>query len=136
LDAKKEWSVHFESYIRDLDKRKPVIWTGDLNVAPTELGMAFTCVTSTTRFIFVILDLTNAKKNWNKTPGYTEAETTAFKAVLDPPQASDAGKFVDIWRRLHPTEKHFTYFSYRFDCRTKGIGWRLDMCRCSSLFRQ
>jgi AP endonuclease 1 len=82
---------------------------------------------------FKIADLTHAKRNWNKTPGYTEAETTAFKSILDPPQSSDAGKFVDIWRRLHPTEKHFTYFSFRFDCRTKGIGWRLDMCRCNSL---
>lgn len=39
LDAKKEWNVHFEAYIRGLDKKKPVIWTGDLNVAPTEMGM-------------------------------------------------------------------------------------------------
>lgn len=45
LDAKKEWNVHFEKYIRDLDRVKPVIWTGDLNVAPTELGsyMVMTC---------------------------------------------------------------------------------------------
>ena len=41
LGEKKEWNVHFEKYIRDLDKKKPVIWTGDLNVAPTALGMAF-----------------------------------------------------------------------------------------------
>ena len=38
LDAKKVWNKHFEVYIRELDKKKPVIWTGDLNVAPTELG--------------------------------------------------------------------------------------------------
>jgi len=110
LDAKKEWNVHFEKYIRDLDKKKPVIWTGDLNVAPTEM------------------DLANAKKNWNKTAGYTEAETTSFKNILDPPdEVEGAHKFVDVWRRLHPTDKHYTYFSYRFNCRMKGIGWRLDM---------
>ncbi|KAJ7087841.1 Endonuclease/exonuclease/phosphatase [Mycena epipterygia] len=110
LDAKKEWNTHFEAYIRDLDKKKPVIWTGDLNVAPTEL------------------DLANPKPNWNKTAGYTEAETTAFKNILDPPEsAPDANKFVDVWRRLHPTDKQYTYFSYRFNCRLKGIGWRLDM---------
>jgi AP endonuclease-1 len=38
LEQKKEWNVHFENYIRDLDKIKPVIWTGDLNVAPTSMG--------------------------------------------------------------------------------------------------
>jgi len=39
LDEKKEWNVHFDAYIRDLDSKKPVIWTGDLNVAATEMGM-------------------------------------------------------------------------------------------------
>ncbi|KAK0240020.1 Endonuclease/exonuclease/phosphatase [Armillaria nabsnona] len=111
LDVKNEWNVHFTRYIRDLDKKKPVMWTGDLNVAPTEI------------------DLCNAKRNWNKTAGYTEAETTAYKEILSPPEDSpDAEhKFVDVWRKLHPEDKHYTYFSYRFNCRAKGIGWRLDM---------
>ncbi|ESK94607.1 exodeoxyribonuclease iii [Moniliophthora roreri MCA 2997] len=111
LDVKNEWNEHFTTYIRELDKKKPVIWTGDLNVAPTEI------------------DLSNAKKNWNKTPGYTEAETTAFKNILQPPEEpqSSPEQFVDVWRMLHPTTKHFTYFSYRFNCRMKGLGWRLDM---------
>ncbi|KAI0688243.1 Endonuclease/exonuclease/phosphatase [Cytidiella melzeri] len=110
LDEKKEWNVHFEKYLRDLDKKKPVIWTGDLNVAPTAM------------------DLTNPKPNWNKTPGYTEAETTAFARILEPPEAETTGaqKMVDVWRHLHPDLRHYTYFSYRFECRTKGIGWRLD----------
>ncbi|KAL0946681.1 hypothetical protein HGRIS_012868 [Hohenbuehelia grisea] len=117
LDAKNTWNEHFTAYIRELDAKKPVIWTGDLNVAPTER------------------DLANAKKNWNKTPGYTEAETSAFKAILDGSDAEPAesepspssGKFVDVWRHLHPDTVAYTYFSYRFNCRAKGIGWRLDM---------
>ena len=39
LDARATWNRHFEAYIRDLDGKKPVIWTGDLNVAPTAIGM-------------------------------------------------------------------------------------------------
>ena len=46
LDAKKEWNEHFEAYIRALDKKKPVIWTGDLNVAPTALGEYSRCFAS------------------------------------------------------------------------------------------
>lgn len=42
LDLKKAWNVAFEAYIRELDAKKPVIWTGDLNVAPTEIGQLFT----------------------------------------------------------------------------------------------
>ena len=43
------------------------------------------------------LDLSNAKKNWNKTPGYTQDETEAFKNIIDPPEsATDAKKFVDV----------------------------------------
>ncbi|OAX38938.1 hypothetical protein K503DRAFT_717420 [Rhizopogon vinicolor AM-OR11-026] len=110
LKEKNIWHEHFSAYIRDLDKKKPVIWMGDLNVAPTAI------------------DLANAKSNWNKTPGYTKDETEAFQNILNPPEsASGAGKFVDVWRQRHPEDKHYTYFSYRFNCRTKGIGWRLDM---------
>ena len=84
------------------------------------------------------IDLANPKTNWNKTPGYTEAETSAFAHILDPGVAppdsdeeagtEDAGKFVDVWRTMHPDLRHYTYFGYRFQCRSKGIGWRLDMC--------
>ncbi|KAI0709220.1 Endonuclease/exonuclease/phosphatase [Earliella scabrosa] len=110
LEAKKEWNQHFEAYVRDLDKKKPVVWTGDLNVAPTAV------------------DLANPKTNWNKTPGYTEAETSSFARILNASaEEPEASKFVDVWRKLHPELRHYTYFSYRFNCREKGLGWRLDM---------
>ena len=49
---------------------------------------------------------------------------------MNPPK-DDVGKFVDVWRKLHPDDHHYTYFSFRFNCRAKGIGWRLDMCKLS-----
>ncbi|PPQ64660.1 hypothetical protein CVT26_002750 [Gymnopilus dilepis] len=106
LEEKKIWNTHFFAHLRELDKKKPVIWAGDLNVAPTAL------------------DLANPKTNWNKTAGYTEAETSAFNNFLN--GSGDNAKFVDVWRKLHPEEQAYTYFSYRFNCRVKGIGWRID----------
>ncbi|EIN07274.1 hypothetical protein PUNSTDRAFT_121434 [Punctularia strigosozonata HHB-11173 SS5] len=113
MDAKKLWQTHFEAYLRSLDAKKSVIWVGDLNVAPEAI------------------DLANPQRNWNKTPGYTEIETSWFKNVLNPSGNTDADsepkKFVDVWRHLHPGLRHYTYFSYRFNARMKGLGWRLDM---------
>ncbi|KDR73496.1 hypothetical protein GALMADRAFT_251205 [Galerina marginata CBS 339.88] len=108
LEAKKVWNQHFFAYLRELDKKKPVIWAGDLNVAPTAI------------------DLTNAKKNWNKTAGYTEVETSAFKNFLESSEDPKGNQFIDVWRNLHPDERAYTYYSYRFNCRVKGIGWRID----------
>lgn len=81
----------------------------------------------------MIIDLANPKTNWNKTPGYTEAETSSFARILNTDESGEdhdpkGGKFVDVWRKLHPDLRHYTYFSYRFNCREKGLGWRLDMC--------
>ncbi|KAF8911988.1 Endonuclease/exonuclease/phosphatase [Gymnopilus junonius] len=117
MEEKKVWNTHFFAYLHELDKKKPVIWAGDLNVAPTAL------------------DLANPKPNWNKTAGYTEAETTAFKHFLEG-SSDDKGKFVDMWRKLHTDERAYTYFSYRFNCRTKGIGWRIDGFVLSERFEE
>ncbi|KDQ17974.1 hypothetical protein BOTBODRAFT_104889 [Botryobasidium botryosum FD-172 SS1] len=113
LPVKEAWNVAFEAYIRTLDATKPVIWTGDLNCAPTSK------------------DIRNAKTNWNKTAGFTESECSAFARILNPTPASPPAptyeRLVDTWREMHPDDEHYTYFSYRFNARTKGLGWRLDM---------
>ncbi|KAG9019567.1 hypothetical protein FRB90_000475 [Tulasnella sp. 427] len=119
MDSKIEWQRAFTAHLRHLDSQKPVIWAGDLNVAPTAK------------------DLSNPKPNWNKSAGYTAIETEAFAEILNPKEAEDAkesegstspGKFVDVWRQMNPDEKDFTYYSFLRKCREKGIGWRLDMC--------
>jgi hypothetical protein len=94
---------------------------------PNRVGFGASPATSIYLNTF-LLDLANPKKNWNKTPGYTEAETTAFKNILNAPDDRES-KLVDVWRKFHPTDRQYTYFSYRFNCRMKGIGWRLDMCK-------
>jgi exonuclease III len=80
------------------------------------------------RNIYTRLDLANPKRNWNKTPGYTEAETTWFAQFLSPSDpvldvdpstdgsstvAVPRNPFVDVWRARHPNTRHYSYFSYR-----------------------
>ncbi|MBW0512252.1 hypothetical protein O181_051967 [Austropuccinia psidii MF-1] len=109
MDRKKEWNVSFEKYLRELDSKKPVIWGGDINCALTEK------------------DIRNAATNWNKSAGYTQVECDGLNSQLNPSKDSGHQKLVDVWRHLHPElEGHYTYYSYRFGAREKGIGWRID----------
>ncbi|KNE94763.1 exodeoxyribonuclease III, variant [Puccinia striiformis f. sp. tritici PST-78] len=109
MDRKTEWNVSFEKFLRELDAKKPVVWGGDINCALTEK------------------DIRNATSNWNKTAGYTQEETDGLNSQLNPSEDSGHEKLVDVWRELNPDlEGHYTYFSYRFGCREKGIGWRID----------
>jgi exonuclease III len=53
----------------------------------------------------------------------------ATTSTLSTPLAPEGpGPMIDTWRKLHPDDEHYTYFSYRFNARQKGIGWRLDHC--------
>src|ERR1700733_3400772 len=128
MDRKKAWNSAFENYIRSLDAQKPVIWLGDLNVAPTALG------TDKAPFCAILNissppDIKRSKQNYNKSAGHTEIEIAAFNQTLAPsPPIAGSQRLVDVWREMPPTDQHFSYFSYRFDCRTKGIGWPLDYC--------
>ncbi|CAG8436689.1 6382_t:CDS:10 [Ambispora gerdemannii] len=104
LNEKLEWNRAMEKYLRELDAKKPVIWTGDLNVAHKEI------------------DLAKPETN-SKTAGFTREERQDFEKILN----GDENKFIDTWRHFHPDTKGvYTYYSYRFQARTKGIGWRLD----------
>ncbi|GAA5903786.1 exodeoxyribonuclease III [Sporobolomyces salmoneus] len=106
LPEKAAWNKSFETYLHSLDARKPVIWIGDFNVVPTEL------------------DIRNWKTNYNKSAGVTDTEINGFKSQL----AGGQGGFVDVWREKNEgLIGHYSYFSYKFQCRVKGIGWRIDM---------
>ncbi|POY70610.1 putative DNA-(apurinic or apyrimidinic site) lyase [Rhodotorula taiwanensis] len=109
LPEKEKWNRAFETYLRDLDAKKPVIWCGDMNVVATPL------------------DIRNWKTNYNKSAGCTDSEIDAFKAQLNPEEGSGHQRLVDVWReRNGDKEGHYTYYSYKFKCREKGIGWRID----------
>ena len=65
LDYRKEWDIHLKDYLVDLDKKKPVIFTGDLNVAHERI------------------DLARPDQNYNKVAGYTQVEIDGFKNFLN-----------------------------------------------------
>lgn len=101
LDYREKWDVDFKNFLKDLGSKKPVIVCGDFNVAHRAI------------------DLKNDKSNYNKTAGYTQVEIDGMDNMLN------AG-FVDVFRRMHPDEVAYTYWSYRFNSRAKNTGWRID----------
>ncbi|MBQ4238992.1 MAG: exodeoxyribonuclease III, partial [Ruminococcus sp.] len=101
LDYRMQWEDDFLSYIKRLDKQKPVIFCGDLNVAHQEI------------------DLKNPKTN-RKNAGFTDEERAKMTVVL-------SSGFTDTWRALNPdTEGVYSWWSYRFSARQKNAGWRID----------
>jgi exodeoxyribonuclease-3 len=96
----KEWEPAFRAYLKKLEKKKPVIFCGDLNVAHTEL------------------DLANPKTN-RQNAGFTDEERAQFQTLLD------AG-FVDTFRLFTQGNGHYTWWSYMNNARPRNIGWRID----------
>lgn len=100
IDYRMEYEDDIRAYLIELDKNKPVIYTGDLNVARCEL------------------DLKNPKANEGN-PGYSIQERTKMEELLN------AG-FIDTFRYLYPNKIEYSWWSYRFSARQKNIGWRID----------
>jgi exodeoxyribonuclease-3 len=95
------WDRAFEKYIKHLQKTKPVIVCGDLNVAHKPI------------------DLKNPKTNL-RTAGYTEEERKSFEKLLEKTE------LIDSFRHYNPETIKYSYWSYRFKSRQKNIGWRID----------
>ena len=101
LDYRMEWEDAFLAYIKKLDKKKPVIYCGDLNVAHEEI------------------DLKNPKTN-HMNAGFTDEERAKFGAVLN------AG-FIDSFRYFYPEQADiYSWWSYRMRARERNTGWRID----------
>ena len=99
LDYRMEWEDAFLAYLKALEKNKPVVFCGDLNVAHKEI------------------DLKNPKTN-RKNAGFTDEERAKFSALLE------AG-FIDTYRYFYPDQEGvYSWWSYRFSARAKNAGWR------------
>lgn len=101
LDYRMTWEDAFRSYVMGLDKVKPVIICGDLNIAHNEI------------------DLKNPKTN-RLNAGFSDEERSKFSELLG------AG-FIDTYRYFYPNkEGAYSWWSYRFKAREKNAGWRID----------
>ena len=101
LDYRMIWENEFRNYLLKLDKRKPVILCGDLNVAHKEI------------------DLKNPKTN-HRNAGFTDEERGKMTELLE------AG-FTDSFRYLYPNKENcYSWWSYMFHAREKNVGWRID----------
>ncbi|MEX2007064.1 MAG: exodeoxyribonuclease III [Candidatus Saccharimonadales bacterium] len=96
----KYWDPAFLAYVKELQKSKPVVFCGDLNVAPTED------------------DLARPKENKGK-KGFTDEERQGFENYLG------AG-FVDTFRLFHKGNGHYTWWTHWANARARNIGWRID----------
>lgn len=101
LEYRSTWDVAFANYLAELQHQKPVIVTGDFNVAHEAI------------------DLKNDKANYNKTSGYTQVEIDGLDSILNT-------GLVDTFRSLYPEEEKYTFWSMRFNARKSNAGWRID----------
>lgn len=101
LDYRKEWDIAFAEFLAVERKKKPIIVTGDFNVAHQAI------------------DLARPKPNYNKTSGYTQVEIDGMDGLLQ------VG-LIDSFRAHHPEKVQYSFWSVRFGARAKNVGWRLD----------
>jgi exodeoxyribonuclease-3 len=101
LDYRATWDKDFAHFLEKLKIKKPVIVTGDFNVAHQAI------------------DLKNDKSNYNKTSGYTEIEINGLDAIL-------ATGLIDSYRMMYPNKVEYTFWSTRFNARANNAGWRID----------
>ena len=96
----KKWDPAFLEYIRELDKKKPVIFCGDLNVAHTED------------------DLARPKENAGR-KGFTKEEREGIQKMVN-------ADFMDTFRIFTKGNGHYTWWSHFANARARNVGWRID----------
>ena len=111
IDYRMEFEDAMRGYLSALDKTKPVVYCGDLNVAHNEI------------------DLKNYKTNVGNA-GFSDEERGKFTELL-------AAGFTDTFRKLYPdTAGVYSWWSYRFNARKNNAGWRIDYFVVSNRFME
>ena len=100
IDYRMAWEDDLRAYLMELDRKKPVVYCGDLNVAHEEI------------------DLKNPKTNRGHA-GFSDQEREKMTALLQ-------SGFCDTFRTLYPDTVKYSWWSYRFRAREKNAGWRID----------
>jgi len=111
LDYRKEWDKNFLKFLKKLEKKKPIVLCGDLNVAHTEI------------------DLARPKENYNKSAGYTQVEIDGLENYLK-------NGFIDTFREFNKEPKQYSYWGYRFNARANNSGWRIDYFLISEILKK
>ncbi len=107
LEYRMTWEDDFRRFLKELDKKKPVIVCGDMNVAHKEIDIARPDSNKTTK-----------SKPGNA--GFTDQERQKFTELLE-------SGFIDTFRYLYPDKKDiYSWWTYMFNCRAKNVGWRID----------
>ena len=101
LDYRQVWDREFCAYLKNLEKKKPIIVCGDFNVAHNSI------------------DLARPKQNYNRSAGFMQEE-------IDGMNFYNKNRLVDSYRHLYPSEIKYSWWSYRAGARKKNIGWRID----------
>ena len=101
LDYRTTWDQAFLNFIKELEKKKPVIVCGDFNVAHRDI------------------DLARPKANYNKGAGFTQKEIDGMDAYTN-------NGLVDTFRLINPEEIKYSWWSYRGGARARNVGWRID----------
>lgn len=108
LDYRQRWDEDFCKYLKKLERKKPVVFCGDLNVAHQEI------------------DLARPKANVGN-PGFTDEERAGFDRFV-------AKGFVDTFREFETGPDHYSWWTYRAGARARNIGWRIDYFLTSKKF--
>mmetsp|Transcript_61287 Transcript_61287/g.194103 ORF Transcript_61287/g.194103 Transcript_61287/m.194103 type:complete len:256 (+) Transcript_61287:187-954(+) len=111
LSYRQQWDADFLTYLKELEKTKPVVVCGDLNAAHKDI------------------DLARPKPNYNKSAGYTQIEIDGIDNLVD------AG-YVDSFRDVNPDTVKYIWWSYRAGARQRNVGWRIDYFMVSSALKQ